>query len=347
MYGASARVCPACCYAAAAMFESLDSVYDELLRSAVIAPVGLDDAEQQMFVDFELASLAEHRLGDGTDPRQIDSARRADWLARAVHEDSIFMFPKKHRYQTCFWLLDAGQRAGTIAFAPPMGGSSAKVYSFYLLPSARGAGLGGRILTTVMHVLAKHDFSLRLATDWTWHRTIRFYRKLGFWVYMWKRELDLIWTSEWPAPIVHVGDDEASLSVSVGDSEVTLVRAHRHRDRLEMEEVPAADLRDKEIGAAYLHATSTLALELAMKGWPLVRSPAKWEETHYADGGPPEALAYRITIWEARERARGWFIDTPRIPGLEYPTWEEFQARWAKEREEYEARMRQNGGLIS
>jgi ribosomal protein S18 acetylase RimI-like enzyme len=324
------------------MLESLEPVYDELLQSAVIAPIGLADDEQQMFVDFELASLAEHRLGDGTDPRHVDADRRADWLARAVHEDSVFLLPKKHKYQSCFWLLDNGQRVGTIAFAPPMGGSSARVYSFYLLPSFRGHGLGSRILTTVLHVLAKHRFSLRLTTDWTWQRTIRFYRKLGFWVYMWKRELDLIWTSKWPPSHVHIGTDEASLSVSFGDSELMLVRARRHGDRLEIEEIPTARLRDKRVGDSYLFGLSTLALELAMEGWPLIRSPEKWDDTHYADGGPPESLAYRITIWEARERARGWLINTPRIPGLEYPTWEEFQARWDKEREEFEAKVQRS-----
>lgn len=323
------------------MFESLEPFYDELLRSAVIAPIGPNDDEQQMFIDFELASLAEHRLGDTADPRHLDADRRSDWLARAIHEDSVFIFPKKHRYQTCFWLLDAGQRVGTIAFAPPMGNSSAKVHSFYLLPEARGQGLGSRIMTTVMQALAKQGFSLRLNTDWTWHRTIRFYRKLGFWVYMWKRELDLIWTSECPPAHVHVGNDEASLSVSLGDSELTIVQARRHGDRLEIEEVSATELRDERVGEACYYAMSTLALELAMKGWPLIRSLEKWDDTRYADAGPPEALAYKITIWEARERARGWSIDTPRIPGLEYPTWEEFQSRWAKAREEFEAQIRQ------
>ncbi len=66
-----------------------------------------------------------------------------------------------------------------------------------------------------------------------------------------------------------------------------------------------------------------------MQGWPLVRSPDAWEHGHWADAGPPEALAYKITIWEAWDRKRGFHVDAPRIPGLEYPTWDEFGARWA------------------
>jgi hypothetical protein len=134
-----------------------------------------------------------------------------------------------------------------------------------------------------------------------------------------------------------VGVDEASLSVLRGDSEVTLVRAYRKGDTLELEEGPTEWVHDKEIGEPYLFATSTLSLELAMHGWPLIRSAEHWKEYHYADGGAPEALAYNIPIWEASERAKGWILDSPRIAGLEYPTWDEFEARWAKENEEDEA----------
>jgi len=71
-----------------------------------------------------------------------------------------------------------------------------------------------------------------------------------------------------------------------------------------------------------------------MHGWPLVRSAEQWKESYYADSGPPEALAYKITIWEAYARSKGWIVETPRIAGLAYPTWDEFEARWAKEDEE-------------
>jgi len=320
------------------MRATLQPVYDELIKSSVIAPVGLsddeDDDEQRMFVDFELASLAEHRLGDRTDPRVIDDVRRTDWKARATHEDSTFVLPKDHRYQTCFWLLEGGKRVGTIAFSEPMGSSMARCYSFYLLPEVRGRGLGSAIMMQVLHALDKHRFCLRLNTDWTWQRTVRFYRKLGFWVYHWKRELDLIWTAKWPKARVEVGSTEASLSIPYDDSEVTLVRAYRKGDKLELEQAPSELEKDPKIGETWFFATPTLALELAMHGWPLIRSMEQWKEYHYADSGPPEALAYKIPIWEAYARSRHWIVDTPRLAGLEYPTWEEFEAQWAKEEEE-------------
>jgi GNAT superfamily N-acetyltransferase len=326
------------------MRATLQPVYDDLIKSSVIAPVSLDDDEQRMFVDFELASLAEHRLGDRTDPRTIDDARRADWAARATHEDSTFVLPKAHSYQTCFWLLHEGKRVGTIAFSEPMGTSMARCSSFYLLPEVRGNGLGSRIMTHVLRALDNHGFCLRLNTDWTWQNTVRFYRKLGFWVYHWKRELDLIWTSKWTTSRVEVGSTEASISIPYDDSEVTLARAYRKGDKLELEYGPSELEKDPKIGEAYFFAAPTLALELAMHGWPLIRSAELSKKYYYADSGPPEALAYKIPIWEAYARSRQWIVNTPRVAGLEYPTWEEFEARWAKENEEYEAKVSGAGG---
>ncbi|HRI63917.1 MAG TPA: GNAT family N-acetyltransferase [Polyangium sp.] len=316
------------------MRATLQPVYDELVKSAVITHIGRDDLDQRAFVDFELASLAEHRLGDSTDPRTIDESRRAEWRARATSRDDVFPLPRKSEwYRKCFWLMDEGKRVGTIALAEPMGMSMARCSSFYLLPEFRGGGLGSKIMKRVLHTLDKHGFKLRLDTDWTWQRTIRFYRKLGFWVYHWKRQLDLIWMANWPMPRIEVGLTEAHLSVPYGDSEVTLVRAYRRGDKFELEEPEVKWMDDDKVGDAYFSAVPTLSLELAMHGWPLVRSLEQWKENYWADSGPPEALAYKITIWEAFARSKQWIVKTPRVAGLEYPTWEEFEAEWAKDDE--------------
>lgn len=68
----------------------------------------------------------------------------------------------------------------------------------------------------------------------------------------------------------------------------------------------------------------------ALRGWPLIRSQRFWDEFHHSDAGPPEALAHKIAIWEAWDRKHGFRVETPKIPGLEYPTWEELEARWAR-----------------
>jgi hypothetical protein len=117
-------------------------------------------------------------------------------------------------------------------------------------------------------------------------------------------------------------------------------------DRLALDEAPADLADDRSLGDAYWHASSTLALALAMEGKALVRSARHWEKCRHADGGPPEALAYKITLWEAFDRARGWRVEQPRIPGLAYPTWEEFEARWAAADAAFEAKLEASGGVI-
>jgi hypothetical protein len=109
------------------------------------------------------------------------------------------------------------------------------------------------------------------------------------------------------------------------------VRAHRRGDVLELGDPPASLAGDERLGEAYWHADSTLALALALHGFPLVRSRAEWDRSYFADAGAPEALAYKITIWEAWARKRGWRVETPRIPGLAYPTWEALEARWEEQ----------------
>jgi hypothetical protein len=82
---------------------------------------------------------------------------------------------------------------------------------------------------------------------------------------------------------------------------------------------------DPDLGEAYWFAPTTLALALAMAGWPLVRSRAHWDQGYFADAGPPEALAYKIAIWEACDRKHGFTVETPRIPNLAYPSWDDLE----------------------
>jgi hypothetical protein len=51
----------------------------------------------------------------------------------------------------------------------------------------------------------------------------------------------------------------------------------------------------------------------------LVRSEENWERRwHWSDSGEPEGLAYKIAIFEAVCRERGFDVRTPRIPGIPY-----------------------------
>ena len=161
------------------------------------------------------------------------------------------------------------------------------------------------------------------------------YLRMGMWVHMWKRELALRWDGSLPPARFEFEGDRSALWVELDGDRVTLERARRDGDRLVLEEHPPSD--HPRIEALRWDSPSTFALGLALEGWPLIRSPQQWDRCHYADAGPPEALASRIVQWEAWNHKHGWVVDTPRIPGLEYPTWDELEARWARARALFEA----------
>jgi len=73
-------------------------------------------------------------------------------------------------------------------------------------------------------------------------------------------------------------------------------------------------------------APGTFAVHLALAGWPLIRSKENWEHRYrWSDAGEPEGLAYKIEIFEAVSRKRGFEVRTPRIPGIQYRTRDEIE----------------------
>jgi GNAT superfamily N-acetyltransferase len=318
--------------------QPIEPVHDELVQAGELAPVALGGPEEPRFRDCDLASLAENRLGDATDPRHLDPARRTDWRARATDDPPAL--PSARRFERCYWILHGGEPAGTIALGTStLGGKLLYISSLYVFPTHRGRGVATRALRQLQRALSRHDLGLRLETSWSWQRTVRFYVGIGMWVHMWKRDLTLRWDPRTPSPRVEVGDHRAALSVAVGHRHIELARAHRQGNALEIDETAEARALqgDEQLGGARWHASSTLSLCLALHGWPLIQSQEAWERDRYADADAPESLAYRITIWEAWDRKHGWIVDTPRIPGLEYPSWADLEARWARENEELKA----------
>jgi GNAT superfamily N-acetyltransferase len=291
----------------------IEAAHADLLRAGVVTPVDLGGADERLWLDCDLASLAENRLGDRTDPHGLDEARRAEWQAKATTERP-YSLAVRGKFERCYWLLEGGERAGTLSIGTStVGTRSLRLASFYVFPSHRGRGVGQHALARVEEALGQNDLGLRLDTCWSWQRTVRFYMAAGLWVYMWKRDLTLSWDAQTPRPIVEIGEREATLSVARGADRVLLARARRRGDALELDEPPRKLQKDRRIGEAYWQATSTLSLALALAGWP------------------PEALAHKITVWEAWDRHHGWRVETPRIPGLAYPTWTELTARWEAE----------------
>jgi hypothetical protein len=146
-------------------------------------------------------------------------------------------------------------------------------------------------------------------------------------VHGWKRDLTFRWEPGAPPPQVAVSSSQASLVVEVEGNRVLLANAERHGSTLILHDQKPTGLDGRVEGLRW-DITSTLSLWLAVHGWPLVRSEIEWEEQRHNDFGSPEALAYKIMIWEAWDRKHGFRVETPRIAGLQYPTWDELEAEW-------------------
>jgi len=320
--------------------RSLATLTNDLFTRDLLEPLTLGGADERLWLDCELASFAEHRLGDTTSPHDLTPAHRTHWCAQAITEP---LWSPRHRvqYDHLYWLRSRGQRVGTLALSAGVGrASSIRAASLYVFPTHRRQGMASTVLRTLRDGLHCDGLALRFDTIWTWQPVVRMYLRMGAWVHMWKHELSLRLDGSMPAPLVDFDGDHATMSIELDGALIPLHRAQRQGDRLVLDVLPSSDHPCAE--ALRWDSSSTFALALALQGWPLIRSQADWMRFRSADAGPPEALAYRIIQWEAWSRAHGWAVETPRIPGLHYPTWNELQARWARKRAEFERQLGQD-----
>jgi GNAT superfamily N-acetyltransferase len=299
----------------------------DVVAAGVVSPLALGGAEEALWADCDLASLAENRLGDKTDPRALGDLLRAEWRERAITER--WRSPAERNFDACFWLLDGAERVGTIALSRSLFGSlRLRISSLYVLPTHRGRGAATGALNRVRAVLGKRRRGIRLETFWTWQSAARFYLQRGFWLRMWKDDLDFYAAPDVPPAIVHVDDGHASIAVDLGSEPIVLAQAKRAGEKLTFD--VCDDRADVRVQDLIWDASSTLSLAIGLRGWPLIRSQRLWDDCQHSDAGPPEALAYRIAIWEALDRKHGFCVETPKIPGLEYPSWDELEARWVQ-----------------
>lgn len=311
----------------------------ELLATPLLDALEMGGADERLWGDCDLASLAENRLGARTDPRALTTAERDEWCRRATTE-SLWP-PSARKYERCYWLIDAGERVGTVALSTSLLGSTLlRLSSLYVFPSHRGRGIAANALRSLRATLARHELGIKLETNWSWQLAVRFYLRLGLWVHMWKHDLAFRWDAGAPPPVIESESDTVTLSVDANGARLVLARAERRGTQLVLNEYECSPDTDDSIRALAWEAPSTLSLWLALHGWPLIRSTAAWDKFRYADGGAPEALAHKIVIWEAWDKAHGWHAETPRIPGLTYATWEELEARWDAESAAIEDRER-------
>lgn len=295
-----------------------------LVRDGVLEPLAENnEADLRRWLGWELASLVELRFHHRVDGAALTEEERQLWSHRATDQGSGLSSPSTC-YQRGFWLLDGAARVGTLTLGSLLGRALLPIGSLYVLPAHRDRGLATRALEACHRAAMQYELhGIVLNTDWTWQRSLRFYMARKLWVRMWKHDLALVWMRDLPEYRVLATEERAEFQLHAGDWQ-TLLRATRLGERLVWEECEALLVRREPFDEVYHLAPGTFALNLALRGWPLIRSTAAWEERYQSsDAGEPEGLAYKIQVFEAVSRKKNYLVDTPRIPGLSYPTWEE------------------------
>jgi GNAT superfamily N-acetyltransferase len=306
--------------------DAILGAHAALVAEGVIEPLADDPRETRAWLDCEIASLVEGRFFSTLDPRAMTPELRARWEPRATADGEPLSSPHGQAFfRVAYWLLDRGERAGTIGLGTwYMGLGLVTVSSLYVWPSHRGRGVAGRALLRAREaVSARGGRGLRVPAYWTWQPAVRFYLGLGLWVDDWKHAIAFRWDPASPEHRIEVGEREASFAIVRKSSAVEpLIEATREGDRLALRELPALGALCAE--ERIFHAVDTFAVALALRGWPLLRADTSWNDRHrYADCGYPEGLAGKIELFEAYDRKCGFEVRAPRIPGIPYREYDE------------------------
>jgi GNAT superfamily N-acetyltransferase len=309
---------------------SLLRAQEELVSEGLLEAVPADDsASVRFWQDCDLASMVEGAYRRQLDPRVLSPDERGRWREQFGEDYETPRIPERHDFSRRYFLLDDVRRVGTVSLGLRCTGpATVPLSSLYVLPDHRGGGVASRTLQSFHDAVVRNGArGIRLDTYWTWQRSLRFYLKRRMWLYMWKRDLGLVWAQHLPAYDLALTGEEGRFRVLQDGCWIDLLRAAPAGERLVLEELPAyLHLLESGVSAA-ICALATLSAWLAVHGWPLIRSQEEWARRHGGcDIGGPEAFAERIRLYEALARRSGWAVETPRIPGLTYPSYEELCA---------------------
>jgi GNAT superfamily N-acetyltransferase len=291
-------------------------VEGELLRAGIVEVLDVDSEDDvARWAACDLSSMVEGSFQVTLDPFRLAKDSYQSWLDRLGESYDAPIFVRDVGYTRFLWLLDREERVGTLALpTTSVGRFDLQLWSIYVHPSHRRHGITTRMLQACYDASLRAGFrGICLSTHWPWQRSLRYYLNRGLWVTGWGRSIDLASPRDIPAYVIDEQPDRISLTLR--NNAAPWWTATRDGARVELVE-------DRSISAKYdrLIGHATIAVVLATRGWPLVRSAAHWERRQLSSEiGEMEGLAYKIQIFEAVARRQGWVLQTPRIPGLEYP----------------------------
>lgn len=306
--------------------DRLDDLRERLRAAHGLRPITPN--EDRAFWLHDLASAVEGAFGEVPDfpVAGMPAGQEAAWRGRLGGwwekrgADGRYGDEWSDRY----WITAAGaggEVAGTIAVGRMLSGiSHAKLWSLYIARPFRGHGMATRILEQVHGTaIASGLAGIMLDALWVRQDTIRFYLARRMWVAGWKHSITFARSAFMPPYRIDAeGDAALVLSIDAGDGMRPVLRAFSYGDRLGWEETGLyALLLERQEYTVAIRGQATLALACAVRGWPLVRSAADWDDRYgSSDVGGPEGLAYKIGLFEAEARDDGWDVRTPRIPSI-------------------------------
>jgi hypothetical protein len=294
-----------------------------LVAQGAIEPLSMDEDETRGWNLYELASLVEGQLHEQLDLTRLTEDERLAYERRVTYDGGPLASPHG-AYSLPFWLLADGRRVGTLSIGTMISGLDLiSLSSLYVPPAERRRNVARGALEAVFHAaIANGAGGIRLDASWVWQPSVRFYARIGMWVWMWKHNLVFTWQKELPPYRVEIGESQARFLIQQDGQWRAVVTAQHLGDRLGWE----SEGLERQPNGAFRGIPGTFALHLALAGWPLIRSDEAWDRRYgWSDAGEPEGLAYKIEIFEAVDRQRGFEIRTPRIPGLLYRDLEEIE----------------------
>jgi hypothetical protein len=296
-----------------------EAVVETLVSSGVLGPVADRDDDAGLWTDCDLCSFVQNRCDIVLSPETLTDDERERWRTRAMSKDERLCDPRRHSdYLAPFWLLDQGRPVGTVALELSAHRQYVPAHSLFVFPDRRARGIAYRALRSIDAACRLGGFEgVLIDTHWSWQANVRRYlRRYGMWARSFKRSLEFVW-ADLPPHVIDVGEHEASIAIERGGEVVALITSMRLGERLGW--VEHAAMVDDEVGRSVaFEARPTLAVALALEGWPLLRSADKLVAARGGDIGGPEVLAHKIALFEWSDRKQGFAIQTPRIPGLPY-----------------------------
>ncbi|HKH46472.1 MAG TPA: GNAT family N-acetyltransferase [Thermoanaerobaculia bacterium] len=213
--------------------DAIEACCRQVVAERVIEPLALEEGETRDWNARELASLLEGHFHQQLDVTRLSDEERLAYERRVGFDGRPLASPHSG-YSQPFWLLADGQRAGTLAIGTMYSGLNLiSISSLFVDPAMRRRNLARHALEAVFRAaISNNAGGIRLDASWTWQSAVRFYARIGMWIWMWKHNLVFTWQPELPPYRVEIGEAEARFLIQQDDKWHTAVTARNLGERL-------------------------------------------------------------------------------------------------------------------